>query len=880
MLKVNIIMISGKANPLNRHKANVQMLNRILLIFCTLTIANTLNSNASNYSRHDNETLGLGKAHLQTPKSLKVTTTKVHYSEADLTKSACLHLKLAEQNQESGNILQAINEYQKSISYKPSAYAYYGLGKLYFNENKLGFAKTNLQRALSLKPDSYKVLSLLGEIELQSNDLMSAHSHLCKALKLNPKDYQAGSNLVKLWKIQISQDPKNSNNYLGLAKTYQLMGNLKEAQANFKTVVKLDPNNPNLPQARENFKTCVLKYKAKKDLIAAHNLAKQGLYNEACNEATEAASFCPDDAGVKIYQATLYEEAKRYPEAYNIYLNSLKIDPNNNYALTRIKALHSQLSNSSNSNNVNPLGIISQANNIGNYANLYNPNAVNPYGVNSQAHINSLGQFFGALRNEGIARQLNFQDYEAKVHKSLTGRNSYYTATGQLGDLPVMPGTVKPQIPLPDLDADTNTANNSATTEETPVLDGGVSQNSYVGQALAELNYPQNGKLTGLKNLVGKQMPQMLNPTTSDGREKLKNIMIAASDIMGKSNGNSENKYVQALSDLTKSKKINESGQIVETPNKYVQAFSDITQKQSDSTGNKFANAFKDLTDNSNSYNAENNVQQNNLIRPVNEPNPIFQPNNSNIINNNQIPNYPQNNPNILNSPQIANLIQNNPNILNSPQIASLIQNNPNILNSPQIASLIQSTGNEINNNSISLVPPNGYNVVSSNLNTNLKGPINVSPETGFTNRIKSLNNIDNNARNAQNYISFNKTNASSMQFLLEGMHKTKTGVNLSVVFKNPTATSFALPKNTTALLQIPGKENKHLKVSFLDDIVPSNGEIHGVIKIPFTYCSPKANLYLEKIALSEGAQSQNLHLDLPIEAMSSMIATKKMFNQ
>ncbi len=838
-----------KLNQIKISPKTVFLLGQIYLCFAWLNLAGFAQGINT---RFDSDNLSRGKTGLNTNykpvSNAKATSTRLTIIES--TKLACDHLKQAESLAGKGNINAAVIEYQKSIKYKPSAFAYYGLAQLYLKQNKFNLAQSSLNQALTLSPNSFNVLSKLGELELKNRQFNSAHSHLCKALRINPHDTKTSQNLIKLWQLEIATDPKNPDNYLGLAKTYQLTGNLTKAQENFRYVVQIDPNNPDLPQARESFKNAVLKYKAKKDLILAHNLAKQGLYSEACNEACEAANLCPDDTGVKIYQASLFEQAKRYNEAYKIYLDTLKMDPNNAYALARVKALNSQISDSARiiSNN-NPTAIIAKAGSYGNYQNLNDANYVNSNFGTTQCHINSLSQFFGALRNEGIARQLNFQDYEAKVHKSLTGRNSYYTATGQLGDLPVMPGTVKPQIPLPDLELDNNSSTSTDSVpnsgNQTPVLDGGVSQSSYVGQALAELDYPQSSKLSNLTNVVGNKIPNMLNPTNEGGREKIKNLITAAGDIvLSKSDGNPEDKYIQALSDLTKTKKINENGQIVESPNKFVQAISDLTQKQTSGSGNKYLNAFKDLTDNSKPINSEN--PENNMISSVNHPiygNSAYIPNN--YTNNNQISNLNLNNLSQETKNQLIGVLQNNP---------GLIQNNPNLVNQQTINALLANNSTE---NQLAL-----------------KGPISKNPESNFTSSVKA-SQLNNRIADSD-IISFNQTNAKSYQFILEGIHKTKTGVNLSVVFKNPTSSELNIPKNTLALIRIPNQEPKHVKVAFLDNIVPAHGEIHGVIKLPFSYCKPNADMYLEKVALINGGKYQNIHLDLPTQAISSMIAAKK----
>lgn len=237
-----------------------------------------------------------------------------------------------------GNFQEAEVEYQATLAMQPTSEAHVGLAKVAAGKNSHALAKQHLEKALEIDSNSASARHELGMLQLQQGDLVGANSELSRALILNPSDTSSGSALVKLWQGQVSKLP-NANSHLGLARAYQLTGDLPAAQAEYRQVVRLDPNHPYLPAARQSFKLQLARQEADKSLKAAKTLDSQGLPREAYQRLQQAISLSPGDSSYKLYQGELLEKLGMPAKAKEAYLNVLKDDPQNVMAAQRIKSL-------------------------------------------------------------------------------------------------------------------------------------------------------------------------------------------------------------------------------------------------------------------------------------------------------------------------------------------------------------------------------------------------------------------------------------------------------------------------------------------------------------------------------------------------------------
>lgn len=247
-------------------------------------------------------------------------------------------LKTAHQLYNQGRYKEAEVEYKASMTVKPTAEARVGLAKVASQIHGYPAARQELEKALELEPNSGAVRRELGLLHLNHGDVVAANSELSRAVILDSKDSQSGSALIKLWQGQVSRLP-NANSHLGLARAYQLTGDLPSAQAAYRQVVRLDPNHPYLPAARQSFKIAMARQEADKSIRAARTLEQQGLMQEAFKRAQQASGLSPGDMSYRIYQGELLEKMGLPTQAREAYMNVLKDDPQNVLAAQKIKGL-------------------------------------------------------------------------------------------------------------------------------------------------------------------------------------------------------------------------------------------------------------------------------------------------------------------------------------------------------------------------------------------------------------------------------------------------------------------------------------------------------------------------------------------------------------
>ena len=255
--------------------------------------------------------------------------------------SAADRIKNAELLASQGRSDEAAVEYQAALRLKPSADAHIGLGNLAWKAGQKDKAKAEYQEAIEVEPTTAAGHRQLGALKYAQSDIVAANAELSRALILDPHDKQAAKTLVELWQRQVSQVP-GSNSHLGLARAYQLAGDLSSAQTEYRTVAQADPNNPHLPACRQSFKLALARQEADKAVEAAHTLETQGALPEAYQKVYEAVGLSPGDADLRVYQGHILEKLNRFESAKQAYMNALKVDPHNLLAAARLKALPTQ----------------------------------------------------------------------------------------------------------------------------------------------------------------------------------------------------------------------------------------------------------------------------------------------------------------------------------------------------------------------------------------------------------------------------------------------------------------------------------------------------------------------------------------------------------
>lgn len=248
-------------------------------------------------------------------------------------------LKQADLLFSQGKVDEAQVEYRAANHLKHSSQASIGLGNIALRQGDLRGARHEYELAVETDPQSSVALRQLGIVRYKMKDIVGANSDLTRALVQDPGDKLAATTLIELWQHQVSTSPRDANAHLGLARAYQLAGNLKAAQNEYRTVVKLEPEHPNLPAARHSFKLALARQEAVAAFEAAQTLDTQGATREAFNKATEAVDLSPGDVGFRLFQAQLLEKLGDNNGAASLYMNVLKKDPRNVIAAQRIAAL-------------------------------------------------------------------------------------------------------------------------------------------------------------------------------------------------------------------------------------------------------------------------------------------------------------------------------------------------------------------------------------------------------------------------------------------------------------------------------------------------------------------------------------------------------------
>lgn len=215
----------------------------------------------------------------------------------------------------------AVIEYSAAAKLKPTVEAYLGAGGAAMKAGHQLQAKKYFQDALELNPNSEPALRELGIARYHLKDYAGANADLTRALVINSSDKEAASTLLELWHHQVASRPTDANSHLGLARAYQVAGDLPAAQNEYKTVVKIHPQHPNLPAARQSFKLAYAKQEAGKAYDLAKTLESQGSLLSAYQKASEAVHLYPSEARYQSYCAQLaakMQAAAQNPAAANV----------------------------------------------------------------------------------------------------------------------------------------------------------------------------------------------------------------------------------------------------------------------------------------------------------------------------------------------------------------------------------------------------------------------------------------------------------------------------------------------------------------------------------------------------------------------------------
>lgn len=343
-----------------------------------------------------------------------------------------------------GQYLEAEVEYKAALAIRPSAEGHVGLGKVSEKLRGPQTAKDYYHQALNLDPNSAIAHRELGMLHHNNGDLIAANAELSKALALDSQDKVAGQSLIKLWQEQVTKVP-GANSHLGLARAYQLSGDLSSAQNEYRQVVQIDPNHPNLAAARQSFKQALSKQDALKNITDAQSLETQGSLQAAFQKANQAVSLDPRNLNHRLYQGYLLEKLGQQNQAQQVYRAILNEDPANIAAAQRLQSFGQTVSSA---------GMLSTGqlfDNNGSTAGFPGTKfgTLFPYGtpvshsmpfsapVAPGDHIGVLANFMGSVREQMFSQKEQwqaFEDLSRRSQRNQSGISSYSAASGNTDD--------------------------------------------------------------------------------------------------------------------------------------------------------------------------------------------------------------------------------------------------------------------------------------------------------------------------------------------------------------------------------------------------------------------------------------------------------------
>lgn len=772
-----------------------------------------------------------------------------------------VRIKLADTLAREGKNSEALVEYRAALKIKPTAEAHIGAGSMLFKEGKKETAKAEFQKALELDPNSGAALRQLGSLRYTQGDVIGANNDLSRALIINSEDKVAGRTLIDLWHRQVAKNPRDASQHLGLARAYQLSGDLKSAQNEYKQVVRLEPDNPNLPAARQSFKLALARQEAMKAYQAAQTLDANGAIREAHSKIVEASGIAPTDVKIRLYEGDLATRLGLYSQAHDAYMTVIREEPKNVTAAKKLQELAAKTQTTTmimppsapqanglaspqvitflNQNQFSPPpSILSQMNSQVRPGEL--PPALTvpkPSGSAAAAaaaatsaatslptdtHVNSLSGFLGQLRGFQQSEKDRLIKEEDATHKLLGYKSSDSGSGGSSLNLPPLP----PLPALPPLP--------SALTTETPVT-AGTAVTTTTPAAAAPAAAPAATESNTLAGLALKSLPGGLSGA---------NLATAAQAVPGLMSGGFKAMSGADVSAATAMAASAAASRLGLAPKDSKSTTASATPAASSAPTGAAASAMPATAPAPGSTQGLQQAYQ--RIGSLEEQNrqlaaQLAQAHSA----------LKTMTPPVSPTPAAAQDLVPAPMTSTSdtpPQPDLLPPVSPVPQAAPDFARKAPST---------SAVPPMSPDLLASlpSLPPNVQAAMTkgLSPE-----QLSALKQtMQTNAANTK----------GTVRFELEGVVPSRSQIKLKVVLKNDRDFPMELPPTVSAKIQMPGKPEQYAKVEFSGKQINAHGEIHGVIKVPGRDLNASADVSLPNF-LPPSEQYRDVHLTVPISKL------------
>ncbi len=166
------------------------------------------------------------------------------------------NLNLARVYSNLGKFELSIDFYNKLLSLDKSYFAYFELGVLYFNNNRLRESLLNLTEVVKIKSDFAEAYFYLGLIYHKARNYELAYESFKKTIKFNPKHASAYNNLglvcVELFKLDdaiffykkaIEFQPKQHFFYTNLSQVYLAKADFLNVRSCVDKALAIDPTD-------------------------------------------------------------------------------------------------------------------------------------------------------------------------------------------------------------------------------------------------------------------------------------------------------------------------------------------------------------------------------------------------------------------------------------------------------------------------------------------------------------------------------------------------------------------------------------------------------------------------------------------------------------
>ena len=276
-------------------------------------------------------------------------TTAAGQSSAKRRAEAYYHFSLARNYEESGNFLNAVDEYKKAIQQDPqSPNLYIELANAYLRNRQVTNAIREAESAIRVDPESLEAHRLLGSIYYgivrneDSQKAPASSEYLKKAIQeyekicsLDKSDTNSlvvlsllyrydgqGEKAVETAKRLLDKAPSSEAGLANLAQIYSDQGNTQEAINVFKKALEVNPNSPRILE----------------QLAIAYEQVKD--YPNAIEAYRKAMALDEDGLELRKGLAQALLDNKQDEEAEKEFLRILEADPDEGVAYFRLAQIY------------------------------------------------------------------------------------------------------------------------------------------------------------------------------------------------------------------------------------------------------------------------------------------------------------------------------------------------------------------------------------------------------------------------------------------------------------------------------------------------------------------------------------------------------------